>query len=506
MQRALILIPERHPSFGSPCSIEHVFYWYALWSGLEKAGVSVTAAPVLLTTENRADEALLKSLQATLMQSSFDAVFAPATPATVELLTTINSPHRIAVTTSPALESKPSSHSVFSHYLDLTGQDVTSSPTHLFTYPCIPDELLSLRRVCADDFSTAVATNAQVNHRDEHFEVRLAQVCSHLAEQASNPTLCAFETLAAELRTIRLEWIQHRVSQSASPHGLVVAPSASCATRFLALLEGNPVVDSVDAIHSSEEAMSLWLRARNEALFKHTALIRGWDIIRWIDDGAIQHEDYRGQYIPNPEDSLFYSSFFNKGCELNTDEQSRLNEIQKCYSILINRVRATVKTLDVGCGRGWLTEFATHFGEATGIEPIPEVINHARTLFPKNNYLVSTPELALRTGQAGRYDVCLCSEVIEHVPNEYKRNFIGHLRALLKPNGYLVLTTPRGERYDEWMSKYGGNSQPVEDWISEDDMRTLAEECGFVALYKGRAGYISDIYQVWLFHYPGDQL
>ncbi|HVG02611.1 MAG TPA: glycosyltransferase, partial [Nitrospira sp.] len=76
------------------------------------------------------------------------------------------------------------------------------------------------------------------------------------------------------------------------------------------------------------------------------------------------------------------------------------------------------------------------------------------------------------------FDVVLCSEVIEHVPHPDKPAFVTRLAQLLTPDGYLILTTPRGDVWEEW-KKIAPPNQPVEDWMTEQQLGQLLSEGGF---------------------------
>lgn len=244
------------------------------------------------------------------------------------------------------------------------------------------------------------------------------------------------------------------------------------------------------------------IELRNQLLFKHSARIRLRQLLNAIlnSQGELNFDDLDTQYVPSAAESIFYKKFFNKGRDINVDEYSRLQQIYQCLELAASiEGRRKLKLVDAGCGRGWLTHFSSRYGDVVGFEPVPETIGHAKNLYPDLHFEVATPFLMNYLGHSGKYDVCVCSEVIEHVPDLYKEAFVIDLKALLKATGYIVLTTPRGERYDEWMSKYGNGAQPTEAWISETDLKSLMESQGFEALYKTRAGYFSDIYQVWLF-------
>ena len=76
------------------------------------------------------------------------------------------------------------------------------------------------------------------------------------------------------------------------------------------------------------------------------------------------------------------------------------------------------------------------------------------------------------------FDVVLCSEVIEHVPHANKPVFVQQLAQLLTSDGYLILTTPRGDVWEEW-KKIAPPNQPVEDWVTEQQLGRLLSDGGF---------------------------
>lgn len=172
--------------------------------------------------------------------------------------------------------------------------------------------------------------------------------------------------------------------------------------------------------------------------------------------------------------------------EPNADEAARWSKIAAFLEYIVRRVQhqdkgKQLRMVDVGCGRGWLTNLATAYGTCEGIEPVAGVIEWARKLFPHLRFEAGTAESVLRRPDFAPYDVVLTSEVIEHVPHGQKETFLAQLAQLLTPDGYLILTTPRGEMWEQWKTIAPPN-QPVEDWVTEDQLRTLFASQGFSEL------------------------
>src|SRR5574337_540902 len=183
----------------------------------------------------------------------------------------------------------------------------------------------------------------------------------------------------------------------------------------------------------------------------------------------------------------FYINLFVKAPhwstpEPNSDEAARWSKIAAFLEYILRRVRQQepnkqLRMLDIGCGRGWLTNLAAAYGFCEGIEPVAGVVEHARKLFPHLRFEGGTAESVLGRTDFEPYDVVLTSEVIEHVPHGQKEVFLAQLAKLLKPDGYLVLTTPRGEMWEQWKAIAPPN-QPVEDWVTEEQLRTLITSQG----------------------------
>ena len=186
---------------------------------------------------------------------------------------------------------------------------------------------------------------------------------------------------------------------------------------------------------------------------------------------------------PSQEDRMdqdqFYVNMFVKSQawstpEPNQDEAARWSKIAGFMEYILRRFKTaqphgTLRILEVGCGRGWLSNLASQYGTVEGIEPVAGVIDHARRMFPHIRFEAGTAETVLKRTDFSPYDVVLCSEVIEHVPDPEKQAFLDELKQLLTPEGYVILTTPRGEMWERWKT-IAPPCQPVEDWITEQDL------------------------------------
>lgn len=210
----------------------------------------------------------------------------------------------------------------------------------------------------------------------------------------------------------------------------------------------------------------------------------------------------------------FYKKFFteNKKWNIatpNSDENLRWGTIEKfLYFIegyhagLSNKSKRDI--LDVGCGRGWLSNILSRHGNVIGIEPVKAVVEYGRRLFPGLDLRIGTAQSLIDEGYSSHFDIIVCSEVIEHIADDQKIAFLNELKKLLKENGFLILTTPRKDAEAEW-KRYGDPEQPIENWLFEEALAKLLTETGFKTHLLKRLSMSPlkkapqiEIYQLWL--------
>jgi 2-polyprenyl-3-methyl-5-hydroxy-6-metoxy-1,4-benzoquinol methylase len=124
--------------------------------------------------------------------------------------------------------------------------------------------------------------------------------------------------------------------------------------------------------------------------------------------------------------------------------------------------------LDMGCGTGWFASKLAQFGPTMGIDLCDEAIAQAKLNFPQvrfeagNVFEMDLPER--------HFDVVVSQEVIAHVPDQ--SNYLELAARVLRPGGYLVLTTPNPfvHTRSDWTPIPPGH---IEQWLSRGDLRRL---------------------------------
>lgn len=203
---------------------------------------------------------------------------------------------------------------------------------------------------------------------------------------------------------------------------------------------------------------------------------------------------------------LFIETPYWNGTNPNEEERIRWEIIETFIkSISLEKNIGSYNILDLGCGRGWLSNLLSSYGNVVGLEPIEPVVEYARKIFPGINFICGTSKTLLKQNKHKQFDLIVSSEVIEHIPDKKKQQYLKDIFQLLNDKGHLILTTPRKEAQQEWI-KYGDINQPIEDWISESELESLLISNNFIKVKLDRFSISPipsapkiEIYQLWLF-------
>lgn len=200
----------------------------------------------------------------------------------------------------------------------------------------------------------------------------------------------------------------------------------------------------------------------------------------------------------------FYDQLWNQASHGAQDdvEQSRRQVILRLmeeYVLPSFGVENSLRILDLGCGRGWLTNILSHYGYAVGIDPVQSAIKRARESFPALEFRVGIAKDFFRMNEGtDQFELIVSTEVIEHIVDDEKQDFLTNIHSLLVPRGFAILTTPRGELWTAW-KRLGIKEQPIEQWIGEASLDQLSRSVGFQVVAKDRA-FLPKFSYNWISH------
>lgn len=167
------------------------------------------------------------------------------------------------------------------------------------------------------------------------------------------------------------------------------------------------------------------------------------------------------------------------------EEKQHFAELKRAtarhYLDLIGRYRGRHggRLLDIGCGSGDLLAVGVSLGyEVTGIEYSPHSCAEARERIGGNGEVICG-ELDAVLDRAGAYDVCILSDVIEHVRNP--RVFLEKIHSLLSAGGVVFVATPS---IDSWSARVLKNNwmefkEEHIHYFNQNTLHSLLFQCGF---------------------------
>lgn len=125
------------------------------------------------------------------------------------------------------------------------------------------------------------------------------------------------------------------------------------------------------------------------------------------------------------------------------DQSNPIHYIKR--SLILKEVKELSKATkigqiaDVGCGFGTISQGLARFAKVDAYDINAKVIGFVKQTF----HWVTNPKFYLKnlfTLKQGKYDLVVCSEVLQYVSDDDKA--LKKINSILKPHGYLILTVP----------------------------------------------------------------
>lgn len=168
------------------------------------------------------------------------------------------------------------------------------------------------------------------------------------------------------------------------------------------------------------------------------------------------------------------------------------------YQRFVKQTRKAVRSgrlLDVGCGKGFLLEYASHWFEPVGLEPSAEAAEIARG----RGFEVIESTLEEVELDPHGFDVVMMDSVIEHMHSPVSA--LKRINRLLRPGGVVALKTPKfgGPAYHRHGGHWNGFRQGYHTYLfTGKTLGWTLNAAGFETLAKPRRDrFLDDILILW---------
>lgn len=184
---------------------------------------------------------------------------------------------------------------------------------------------------------------------------------------------------------------------------------------------------------------------------------------------------YTGErYIPNYD-----------GVEIEAEHVHR-------YKVVAKNVE-NLRVLDAGCGTGYgsfiLSQTASN---VVGVDISDETITWCQEQYgaPKNLSFIQASLEKLPFANA-EFDCIINLEVIEHVDEEVQNAFLKEAKRVLKPSGFLIISTPNKTMYTDKSGYH--NPFHIHEFYPEEFRAFLSNEFGNISIYNQSLFMVSSI-------------
>lgn len=155
------------------------------------------------------------------------------------------------------------------------------------------------------------------------------------------------------------------------------------------------------------------------------------------------------------------------------------NRRSYCLNHFAKLLKPGSSILDVGCGSGIDARFLTKLGfKVTGVDLSVGMIEYAKMICPQGNFSVGD---ARKLGFANNsFDSIVAAWVLHHLPRRDSKKFLADLFRIVKPGGFVFLSTQEGiDDEHEDPEPFMPSENMLKNIMSEKSVIGIAEKLGF---------------------------
>jgi 2-polyprenyl-3-methyl-5-hydroxy-6-metoxy-1,4-benzoquinol methylase len=130
------------------------------------------------------------------------------------------------------------------------------------------------------------------------------------------------------------------------------------------------------------------------------------------------------------------------------------------------------RILDLGCATGWLTAQLAEFGQVRGTDIADASIRQARKRYPDIPF--DCGDFSSSDYEKESFDIVVSLETLSHVADQ--RTFVQRIARVLKPGGYLILTTQNRFVFERRADVAPRGAGQIRQWVTGGELRQLLRD------------------------------
>ena len=149
----------------------------------------------------------------------------------------------------------------------------------------------------------------------------------------------------------------------------------------------------------------------------------------------------------------------------------------------LRNVIAGLDILDIACGEGYgCNLMADSARNVTGVDISQEAIKHAEKRYERDNLsFIQGSATDLSMFPDGSFDTVVSFETIEHIDEPSQNKFLEEIKRVLRPNGFLVMSTPDKKIYSDLHNYH--NEYHVHEFYKDDFISFLKKKFKKITLF-----------------------
>jgi 2-polyprenyl-3-methyl-5-hydroxy-6-metoxy-1,4-benzoquinol methylase len=175
----------------------------------------------------------------------------------------------------------------------------------------------------------------------------------------------------------------------------------------------------------------------------------------------------------------FYDDLWANTTRIDQHHKCRILAIERVLAKLLKNSKGTPTILELGSGSGIVAAVLSKYGSITGVDQSSVGVDISRNNVAGGTFVVGTlPDIPVNRKD---FDVCVMTQVIEHLSESAQYEVLQNSLAKVKPGGMIIVTTPN-KPVSNAMRFARGELQPLENWFAATEIENLLKKSGWRVL------------------------